>query len=474
MATAGDISARLGLDTNSFKTDIVEAKNQFRKFGEDIQNEGKKAGAKAGEGTADGLGNALEHKLFGSRHIAGALATALGLNIEKIADKITAVIVGGTKEGFEQAIKLEERYAAALDARDQKRKTTVQLISNAEKDILNLQKEQAAIQGDLINAPGVHARGYTPSASQQTARAPLTQEQEHKSRELTVQIQEKQNALTDLKTGKEEAANKESERGNAYLRERLTDEKKVVDLQLEQVGIQDELKQKGLTQREIDERRNRLAANGKEIQDINLKITNATAAKNKEIWDGQAANAAKVRTFNEEQSNEADRLRMMLEDVLDIKKQMAQYDSRSVEYARLSTELTDKSLSLSKERESYRKSQIKESGKETKDEDANKLTLEELSNLDVFQTGVSSDVGRQGGQAREALRLKKQSEDARKLGNTDEAEDLRSKSDTIRSGLSALKSTERPIKDDLTQALTPTNQLLGQIDKTLSGKFKSQ
>lgn len=473
MATSGEISAKLGLDTQSFKADIAEAKNTFRKFGQDIQDEGKKAGAKAGDGTAEGLSNALEHKLFGNRHIAGALATALGLNIEKIADKITALIVGGTKEGFEQAIKNEERIASALDARDAKRKTNLALIADAEKDILNLQKEQAAIVGSHVE---LQSDPSAPDAlfAKKVAGGPLTQDEENKKRELTAKILERQNQLIDLKTNKEESATRESERGNAYLRERLSDEKKVVDLQLEQTQIQDELKQKGLTQREIDERRNRLASNAKEIQDINLRITNQTAAKNKEIWEGQANNAAKVRKFNEDEANEADRLRMMLEDVLAIKKQMTQYDSRSVEYARLATELTDKSLSLSKERESYRRTQTKDQAKATKDDDANKLSLEELSNLDVFQTGVSSDVGRQGSQAREALRLKKQSEDARKLGNSDEADDLRNKSDTIKSGLSALKSSEKPIKDDLTEALTPTNQLLGQIDKTLSGKFKSQ
>lgn len=469
MATTGEISAKLGLDTQSFKQDIATAKTDFRKFGQEIQDEGRKAGTAAGDSVGEKLVKNLKGKILGEG-LAGSLATALGLNLDKIANKIAEVIVGGTKEGFETAIKNEERITAALDARDAKRKTNLELIKKTEGEILSLQKESASIVGSHIE---VFSDPNAPDAifTKKVAGGDLTQDEENKKRTLTARILEKQNELIDLKNVKEESGQKQIDQENEARRAGLTDQQKLEDLLSEQRRIADQLLAKGLTQKELDERRARLVTVTKDVNALDLKITNDRVKAAQDQAKVEEENSKKVRGFLEEQATGEDRLKLLLDDVLDVRKKLLAVAEGTEAYNKLSQEHVEAELKLAKEKAN----QVRTSTK-TKDKnaDASKLSLEELANLDPFQTGVSSDVGRQGSQAREALSLKKQAEDARKSGNSDQAEELRGKYDTIRGGLSALKSDDRGVKEDLTQALVPTNQLLATIDKTLGSKFKSQ
>ncbi len=113
MAFSSEVTGRLGVDTSSVPADLAKAKTAFKQFGGEVQNEAEAHGAGAG----GKLVGALEHKIAGSRHLAGALATALGLNIEHIAEGIVAGIVGGTKEAWKQAAEISEENAKLIEKR---------------------------------------------------------------------------------------------------------------------------------------------------------------------------------------------------------------------------------------------------------------------------------------------------------------------------------------------------------------------
>ncbi len=93
---ADQLIVKLGADTSEFKGKVAEAGQQV-------------AGA-LGSGAGDSAGSkfvgAFEHRLLGARHLSGALATALGLNIEKIAENLARAITGVSKDEEEELKKL--------------------------------------------------------------------------------------------------------------------------------------------------------------------------------------------------------------------------------------------------------------------------------------------------------------------------------------------------------------------------------
>lgn len=111
MGYGTDIQAKLGVDTSSVGTDLAGAKNTFNKWGEEIASSGEAHGANFGGKLVGGI----EHKVLGARHLSGAIASALGLNIEKISESIASAIVGGSKEGWGEALKIAEENAKLIN-----------------------------------------------------------------------------------------------------------------------------------------------------------------------------------------------------------------------------------------------------------------------------------------------------------------------------------------------------------------------
>jgi hypothetical protein len=75
--------------------------------------------------------------------------------------------------------------------------------------------------------------------------------------------------------------------------------------------------------------------------------------------------------------------------------------------------------------------------------DRGKMTLGELAEVSPFAFNVPAEVTAQSSSAKESRRLLEQGEAARKAGRADEANDYFSQSDQMKSGLTALKSSER-------------------------------
>lgn len=116
MSFGAEVTGKLGIDTSSVPGDLEKGKQAFRRFGQEVEQ----AGAEHGANTGQKIGEALEHKLLGTRHIAGALATALGLNIEKLAEGVTAALVGGTKEAWAKMGELADENAKLIELRIEK------------------------------------------------------------------------------------------------------------------------------------------------------------------------------------------------------------------------------------------------------------------------------------------------------------------------------------------------------------------
>jgi hypothetical protein len=131
MGFSTEISARLGIDTSSVPADLAKARTAFNQELGKLPAEAAKHGAGAG----DKLTRALEHKLLGARHLSGALATALGLNIEHIAETIAGGIVGGSKEAWQKAYEVADRQTAAIEKLIESRMNPKRIQEKHKKDL---------------------------------------------------------------------------------------------------------------------------------------------------------------------------------------------------------------------------------------------------------------------------------------------------------------------------------------------------
>lgn len=146
MGYGTDIQAKLGVDTSSVGTDLAGAKNTFNKWGQEVAASGEAHGANFGGKLVGGL----EHKIFGARHLSGALAAALGFNIEKISEGIAAAIVGGSKEGWTEALKLADENAKLIGERMRVGLSPKQLGDSLEKELKRAVDEVNSIHGEKI------------------------------------------------------------------------------------------------------------------------------------------------------------------------------------------------------------------------------------------------------------------------------------------------------------------------------------
>lgn len=146
MGYSTEIQAKLGVDTSSVGTDLQGAKNQFNKWGNDVANDGSKHGANFG----GKLTGALEHKILGARHLSGALAVALGLNIEKISEHIAAAIVDGSKEGWEEALKIADSNAKLIQEKITESLTPKKLGEELERELSKAIDKLNSIKGETV------------------------------------------------------------------------------------------------------------------------------------------------------------------------------------------------------------------------------------------------------------------------------------------------------------------------------------
>ncbi len=86
----------------------------------------RQAGIEA-EGLAGDIGDKIEHRLFGARHLAGALATALGLNLDKIGEQVARIFTDMSKE-------TEEAMKKAGEISDETAAITAKMLADRRND----------------------------------------------------------------------------------------------------------------------------------------------------------------------------------------------------------------------------------------------------------------------------------------------------------------------------------------------------
>lgn len=278
MGYGTDIQAKLGVDTSSVGTDLAGAKNQFNKWGQDIANSGEAHGANFG----DKLVGGLEHKVLGARHLSGALAVALGLNIEKIADHIAAAIVGGSKEGWEEALKLADINAKLIQEKITESLTPKKLGEELEKELQRATDKLNSIKGSKV---------YGGEDSQGAAiykEAALNPEQLKQQQEAQHEILEIEKKIRDLKKDSaKDVKEYENERKKAAI-EDLSDGHKIEELNKQIADTILEMTKGTLTEGELAKKKSALLNMDHEIKLATKRITEEDTKLAKKDADDKA------------------------------------------------------------------------------------------------------------------------------------------------------------------------------------------
>lgn len=194
------LQLKLGADTSEFRGQLASA-------------------SKDGASAIDQLGANLEHRLSG-RHLATSIATAVGLNIEKIAEGVASVVFGITDEAKKALVEMGEitdRIVATTADQIKARQGLSQRETADERKLQSLTREQ----NSLIQERGKYlAANYliqqlSTNAIARTATGPLVAHNSAKVDELTKQLAA--NALAQQQAGGsgDEAKRKTQEQATA-------------------------------------------------------------------------------------------------------------------------------------------------------------------------------------------------------------------------------------------------------------------
>ena len=442
MGYDSEIKARLGVDTSSVAGDLAGATNTFNAWGKKIATQGETHGSEFGGKFTD----ALEHRLLGTRHLATAVATALGLNVEKIAESIAGAIVGGTAEGWKQAGDLADQNAKLLDERIAGSLNSDQLIAHYERAV----EEAVQKQKDIETKGGKYSltggkRGYGLNAEELHSLLLAEREQ--------LEAEGKLKEAQDAKNRKmQEAADREK----AILLEGQSAAAKYANL----------------------------------LSDIAEAQKEVTATEKDSVKNAEAKN--KLLALQKDAAGA----------LLEIQKEDAEAAKKSAEAkeqaARQEVERRNRLEAI--DREMYENQKRIEADK-NKIDDKSKLTIAEIANLhgapdafaqsqadtqDDFKSTFEDDQGLTQAQidardkARQVQRLEKKAEAARLSGDQAGATGINSQIDDLRQQLVSsgfAKSTESPdtaLLKDLVEAQKVSNELQAKQLDTLKGKFVSQ
>lgn len=297
-----EIQAKLGVDTSSVGTDLAGAKNVFNKWGQEVAASGATHGANLGEKLVGGI----EHKIFGARHLSGALAAALGLNIESISEHIAAAIVGGSKEGWAEAGKIADeatkliakKFELALSPKQAADKLQHELEKTVEE--VNGLKIRTAIRPDLINGGFTKVQNAEDTAKQA--------ELNKKILEIEVQIGERK------KEEKKDQKELTEEIRKSSLEE-LSDGHKFEALNQEIADKQLEIIKGGLTEGEIAKKKieilkleHDLRATLKRIQDESIREGKQDAEDQKKAQEDRLAREEKLFSLQRTRFTESKKL----------------------------------------------------------------------------------------------------------------------------------------------------------------------
>lgn len=200
MAYGSEAKATLGVDTSQVPQDMAKARAAFKKGADDIAQDSSAHGANAGEKFVKGV----EHKLLGASHLSTAFATALGLNVEKIADSIAEAITRGSKEGWKRAGDIAEENAKLIASRVEAGMSQKQLGDHLKRELQKAVEEQASLAKQFSTreefVPGRREAGggYAPGTTRTVANTELTAEQTEKLEEARKRVLEIENRLAEM------------------------------------------------------------------------------------------------------------------------------------------------------------------------------------------------------------------------------------------------------------------------------------
>lgn len=428
-----EIKAKLGVDTSSVPADLAKGKAHFDKFGKEVEQSGHGHGESFGEHLVGGI-----TKKIGAHHLSGALAAALGINIEKISEHIAAAITGGSKEGWDEAQRIVDENAALIEKKITAAMNPEQLASHLEKE---LAKAVDALQN--FNPK----KSFTQSLG--LGAGELNAEQLKEQQELTKKVLETEEKLAEVKKKAAEEEKKYLEESHALVMESVDDESKLVNATVRKHEIEKKLLETGLSVEETHKLTLELLKQENTIREAGKKIEEDKAREEKKAAE------------EEEKA---------------IKKQMEQ-----------EKKLGDLRMSQAEQEKKVRDDKAKL-------EDRSKLTIGELSQITNAKPkeksgldlsfGVDADLTQEQRdlkkKAQEAQEAEARVEELRKAGRVAEADDALKKLDEMKSNLvnsGFVKSTEDPAKALVEQLHLDTeklNKTLGEIRDISKGKFVNE
>ncbi len=434
MALISELMAKLGFDTSSVPADLNKAKQAFDKFGNETTEAAQGHGDKAG----DAFSHALEHKLLGMRHASTALATALGLSFEKIADFIAAAVVSGSKEAWTEAVQIADENTKLIQRMIEARMTPKQVEAKRTSDLERAKAE---------------AKGAGNDYSWLDAAADLG------GNVFSRTVLERAGLIKDLAT-------RAIESGKANL--------KVTEAQ---VKIDEEDRKVREAAKALDDERNASAYEGLQYTE-RVKALNESIDKIvKEIFSGQLSQLEVIKKRTDllhlEQKLRAETLQ-----------QQGRQEEKEREFSRLTIQRA----------EMVRKLALDEQNLKNAVGDRSKLTVAEIaqlkpgqkpgsgrSSLDVDTYGLSDQAAAAKRLAAEIEDLQAQAEHLRVSGNTDEASRMFEQIDAKRQTLvdsGFAKSTEgdqfKALRESIHADQEKVNSNLRDIKEVLKGKFVSQ
>lgn len=131
MGYSTEVKAVLGIDTSKMPEDTRKVLDAFKAAAKEIESSSAKSGSTAGGRFTDGLTN----KLSNAKQLGTTLATALGVNLPNLAEKIASAIAGGTAEGWKRSVDIAERNAEVIEKIIEAHMNPTQLQAKLQKDL---------------------------------------------------------------------------------------------------------------------------------------------------------------------------------------------------------------------------------------------------------------------------------------------------------------------------------------------------
>lgn len=147
MGYSTEVKAVLGIDSSKLPGEMQKARQVFQDGTRAIEGDSAKAGKSAGASFVGGI----EQRLLNMRNLSGVLVSALGFNIEKIANSIAAGIVGGSEEAWKAAAEIADQNSKLIAAQIEKNLSPAQLADQYRREIekANAKAEEIGKQGKV-------------------------------------------------------------------------------------------------------------------------------------------------------------------------------------------------------------------------------------------------------------------------------------------------------------------------------------